>query len=321
MHTPVALVLFNRPDLTERVFAEIARVRPPTLLLVADGPRPNRPDDVAKCAAARAIVQRIDWPCEVIRNYSDVNLGCGRRTTSGMQWIFGQVDEAIVLEDDTVPCPSFFDFCEAMLERYRDDERVMHVSGDNWLAERPVAESYSFSRYCLSWGWASWRRAFRLYDPRMMQWPSVRETRWLEDLMTGDTRAVEFWRRIFDATFSDKVNTWDYQWLFTIWLHHGLSVIPCQNLVSHLGFDRNDTTHFQNSAGNPLNNLPTREMKFPLLHPAYMARDVEGDQLVFDQRIAPKRRSDIRSRLRHTFVNVLPSPLRKALVSLRTRLT
>ena len=133
MDTPVALIVFNRPDLTERVFAEARRARPSTLLLIADGPRAAQPTDVKKCAETRAIVERVDWPCEVLKNYSDVNLGCGLRESSGMTWIFEQVEEAIVLEDDTLPHPSFFPFCEAMLDRYRHDERVMHISGDNWL--------------------------------------------------------------------------------------------------------------------------------------------------------------------------------------------
>jgi hypothetical protein len=145
MHTPVGFIIFNRPDVTERVFGEIARAQPPQLLIVADGPRPERPGEAEKCAAARAIAERIDWPCDVLKNYSDVNLGCARRVSSGMIWIFEQVNEAIILEDDTLPDPTFFRFCEEMLEKYRDDERVMHISGDNWLlGEKQIAYSYFF---------------------------------------------------------------------------------------------------------------------------------------------------------------------------------
>jgi hypothetical protein len=323
MHTPVALIIFNRPDLTEQVFAAIARARPPKLLLIADGPRADRPDDGEKCAATRAVVERIDWDCDVLRNYSEVNLGCGRREASGMIWIFEQVEEAIVLEDDTLPDPSFFPFCEALLEKYRDDERVMHISGDNWLPDRKALPcSYTFSRYCLSWGWAGWRRAFRLYDPEIKLWPTVRDTPWLADLL-GDPRAVEHWQKIFDLTHAgmDNVDTWDYQWLFSIWLHHGLSILPDRNLISNLGFNREDAAHLTGGADDRRNKAGTEEMLFPLTHPAGMVRDVEGDQLMFDQSIRPRRQRGLYAAVRQECVDALPGPLRQSLSSLKSRLS
>ena len=132
MRTPVVFIIFSRPDLTARVFAEIARARPEKLLVIADGPRPDREGEDAKCAATRAIIERVDWPCEILKNYSNVNLGCGHRPATGLRWVFEQVEEAIILEDDCVPHPTFFRFCEELLEHYRDDERVMHISGDNF---------------------------------------------------------------------------------------------------------------------------------------------------------------------------------------------
>jgi hypothetical protein len=322
MHTPIAFLVFNRPDLTERVFAEIARVRPEKLLLIADGPRANRPDDLDKCAATRAIVERVDWDCEVLRNYSDVNLGCGRREASGMIWIFEQVEEAIILEDDTLPHSTFFPFCEEMLEKYRDDERVMHVSGDNWLSGQKVPpDSYSFSRYSLSWGWAGWRRAFRLYDPEIRLWPSVRDTSWLDGLL-GDSRAAEYWTKVFDLTHAgiDKVDTWDYQWLFTIWLHHGLSILPAQNLISNLGFNRADAAHLKGGGADPRNNAAIEPMRFPLKHPAHMVRDSEADQMMFDQFISPLAEGSLHSRVRNKVVERIPSPIRRSLSSLKSKL-
>ncbi|MEO8260458.1 MAG: glycosyltransferase family 2 protein [Acidobacteriota bacterium] len=321
MHTPVALIVFNRPDLTARVFAEVARARPPKLLLIADGPRAGRPDDLAKCAATRAIVERVDWDCEVVKAYSEVNLGCGRREASGMIWIFEQVEEAIILEDDTLPNPSFFPFCEALLEQYRDDERVMHISGDKWIATpNPGPASYTFSRYCLSWGWAGWRRAFRHYDPAMKLWPTVRDTSWLLDLL-GDERAVEHWKKIFDLTHAgiDNVDTWDYQWLFTIWLHHGLAILPGENLISNLGFNRADAAHLTGGEGDSRNQAPTREMSFPLSHPAGMVRDRDADQLMFDQNILPRRQRRLYDTVRNGCVGLLPVPLRQSLSALKAR--
>ena len=127
---PVALIVFNRPDLTAQVFAAIRNARPAKLFVIADGPR-NRAEEEA-CRAARKAAQLVDWECEVKTNFSDTNLGCGRRPASGLDWVFRQTEEAIILEDDCLPAPSFFSFCESLLEHYRHDARVMHIGGCNF---------------------------------------------------------------------------------------------------------------------------------------------------------------------------------------------
>ena len=168
---PVVLIIFNRPKLTEVVFQAIREAKPPKLFLVADGPRPNRPDDIPRCAAARKVVEKVDWDCEVLRNYADENMGCGCRPASGITWVFSQVEEAIILEDDCVPSPSFFPFCQELLDRYRTDERVMHIGGMNWQSgHRRSPFSYFFSKYPQCWGWATWRRAWAHYDFTMRYW-------------------------------------------------------------------------------------------------------------------------------------------------------
>lgn len=132
LQTPVAFLIFNRPDTTARVFEEIRRARPPKLLVVADGPRFNHFGEAEKVAATRAIVEQVDWPCEVLKNYAETNLGCKRRVSSGFDWVFQTAEEAIILEDDCLPHPTFFRFCEEVLEKYRDDKRGLHISGDNF---------------------------------------------------------------------------------------------------------------------------------------------------------------------------------------------
>lgn len=146
--TPVAFLVFNRPDTTIRVFEEIRRARPPKLLVVADGARADRPGEAEKCAQVRAIVEQVDWECGVLKNYADDNMGCKRRISSGLDWVFANVEEAIILEDDCLPHPSFFRFCEELLRRYRDDERVMMISGDNFqFGKKRTDYSYYFSKY------------------------------------------------------------------------------------------------------------------------------------------------------------------------------
>lgn len=274
MKTPVALIIFNRPDTTERVFAGIAQARPPKLLVVADGPRADHPGEDERCAAARAIVERVDWDCEVLTSYSDVNLGCRRRVSSGLNWVFSLVDEAIILEDDCLPHPTFFRFCEELLERYRDDERIMHISGNNFqLGHKHTHYSYYFSRYNHIWGWSSWRRAWRFYDVEMKLWPEFRDGRWLQDIL-DDSGAAAYWARCFQAAYEDKVNSWDYQWTFACWTQGGLSVLPNVNLISNIGSGA-DSTH--TADGSWFTGLPVEAMRFPLQHPPFVVRDVQAD--------------------------------------------
>ena len=123
-------MVFNRPDTTKQVFETIRKARPAQLFVAADGPRENRPDEAEKCAEVRRIVDNgIDWDCKVHRLYRDKNLGCKIACSSAIDWFFEHVDEGIILEDDTLPHPTFFQFCEELLKRYRDDERIMLISG------------------------------------------------------------------------------------------------------------------------------------------------------------------------------------------------
>ena len=284
MRTPVLFMVFNRPEPSARVFEAIARAKPSKLLVLADGPREGRSGEREQCEAVRRIVDRVDWDCEVLRNYSDVNLGCGRRVSSGLEWAFEECPELIILEDDTVPHPSFFRFCEEMLARYRDDERVMHISGNQLRSEqlRDVEHSYYFSQYDHIWGWATWRRAFRHYDFEMKHWPTLRETSWLADLFDDEPSAL-WWRSYLDVVHkADRslYDSWDAQWAYTLWVQHGLSVTPTVNMVTNIGWGA-DATH-TNSSDNPLGQLPLEEMTFPLAHPSHMVVNREADVAAFE---------------------------------------
>ncbi|MFN2577932.1 MAG: glycosyltransferase family 2 protein [Pyrinomonadaceae bacterium] len=279
MKTPVALFIFNRPETTSRVFAEISKARPPKLLVIADGPRADPPGEAATCAVTRAIVEKIDWDCEVFTNFSEVNLGCGLRLASGIDWVFQTTEEAVILEDDCLPCPTFFRFCDELLARYRNDERVMMISGNNFQSghTRPHY-SYYFSRYPNTWGWACWRRAWQYFDRDMKLWPTLMDTDWLIDIL-GDQVAAAHWRQVFSSAITDNVGIWDYQWLFSCWVQNGLSITPGVNLVSNIGFG-NSATHTKADVSS-IGELPTEEMSFPLRHPPHMLRDRNADGLLF----------------------------------------
>lgn len=277
MKTPVALIIFNRPDLVARMLTALAAARPEKLLVIADGPRADRPDDVEKCAAARRMIERVDWDCEVLTNYSEINLGCGRRPQTGIDWVFEQVEEAIILEDDCWPHPSFFRFCEEMLAHYRDDERVMMISGYNFFGQsRSPHQSYYFSYLGSTWGWATWRRAWQLNDPDLQKWPLVVETKLIEQLFP-DPVHTRYWYDVFARIQDGRLpDAWDYQWQLACWFHSGYRIFPETNLIANEGF-REDATH--TFGQNPYDNeaLP---MAFPLRHPPFTVRAFEADQQI-----------------------------------------
>jgi hypothetical protein len=276
IETPIAFLIFNRPDTTLRVFKEIAKVRPPKLLVIADGPRSSHLNEADKCVATRAIINQVDWDCEVLTNYSDTNLGCKKRVSSGLDWVFNMVEKAIILEDDCLPHPSFFRFCEELLDYYKDDERVMHISGDNFqFGYKRTNHSYYFSRYSHVWGWASWRRAWQYYDVDIKLWEIIKEGNWLTDIL-GDQKAATSWEQIFQSVYDGKIDTWDYQWLFACWLQSGLAILPNSNLISNIGFGI-DATH--TTGGSEFANMPVEAMEFPLKHPRFILRNTQADQL------------------------------------------
>ncbi|MEY2486510.1 MAG: hypothetical protein QOH39_2158 [Verrucomicrobiota bacterium] len=278
LNTPVALIAFRRPQFTERVLQAIGRVQPRTMLVFADGPRPGNAGDIEACRATRALVDGLDWDCEVLKQYSDVNLGCGRGPATAIDWIFSQVPEAIILEDDCLPDPSFFHFCEEMLERYRNDERVMHIGGSTYQrGTLPVPYSYFFSCFNGAWGWATWRRAWKFFDLSVKRWPLLRDTTWLTDILE-DKKAVGIWAKEFAEAYNrgGEVGYWDHQWTFACWANSGLSVRPNRNLVSNIGCCENATNTL--SAADPRANLPAGEMTFPLIHPPMVLQNRELDR-------------------------------------------
>ena len=308
--TPVALIIFRRPDLTARVLDAIAQVRPRTLLVVADGPRPDHPTDPELCAAARSVIDRVDWDCNIIRNYSDVNLGCGHRPATGISWVFEQVEDAIILEDDCVPHPSFFFFCQMLLDRYRDDERIMHIGGSTY---RPglmsTSSSYYFSQFNGAWGWATWRRAWRYFDASLKLWPELRNTSWLSDLLE-DEAAVRYWTQAFDGAYErgGDVSYWDHQWTFACWANSGLSIVPHVNLVSNFGCGPHGTHTLME--GDPIGQVPAHQMAFPLTHPSSVLQNRTADREFLRQVILPRLPGTPPSRLRRLASRVAPESIK-----------
>lgn len=274
------LVVHARPDTTAEVVRAVLTARPAKLLVVADGPVPGDAEQAERCEAARAAVEDAAWECEVLTSYASENLGVKRRVETGLDWAFDLVDEAIVLEDDCMPHPSFFGFCDELLGRYRDDSRVLSISGNNFGAGADNTDaSYFFSRYPLIWGWATWRRAWRLYEPTFAAWPALRGSGWLESIF-GDPRVVQYWTYIFEQRRAQD-DAWDGAWLFASWLAGGLSAVPCRNLVTNVGF-RDDATNTRTEFRGLFSDVPAVAIESPLRHPVRVERDVEADAFLED---------------------------------------
>jgi hypothetical protein len=265
--------------LTKEVFAAIAAARPGKLFVVADGPR--FPEEAEKCQAARSVIDHVDWDCKVVRNIADQNLGCRKRIVSGLNWVFSQVDEAIILEDDCVPHQSFFTFCDMLLAHYRSDERVMEIGGCNYQSGRSRTEySYYFSKYSHTHGWATWRRAWQYFDESITAWPQLKETG-VWNLLCDDEVERKYWGSIYDMIHDGTIKTsWDYQWQLARWRQRGLTIVPNVNLVSNIGFGP-QATHTR-WKWKSLAQLPTEDIG-SIRHPPSIIRHQEADRNMFQK--------------------------------------
>ncbi|WP_342550764.1 hypothetical protein MKX57_03180 [Lysinibacillus sp. FSL M8-0216] len=274
MKKPVAFIIFNRPDTTAIVFEEIRKYAPDQLFVIADGPRAHKKDEAQLCEKTRAVLQ-VNWDCDVTYIYSEENLGCRKRISSGLDEVFSYVEDAIILEDDCVPHEDFFAYCEDLLDYYKDDEKIMAISGNNFQTDDfEIEESYYFSIFPHCWGWATWRNSWGKMDVEMKSWPNYKVSGDFDQLCY-DVFFKEYWTTIYNDTYLGKIDTWDYQWTYSCWYHKGLAILPNKNLVSNIGF-RENATH-TTSENKLLENLPTFKMNFPLKHPTCIKINFEAD--------------------------------------------
>ena len=281
LNAAVLLIVHRRPEQTRRVFDAIARARPRRLFVAADGPA--TPADREACELTRAAVQQVDWDCDVAYDFSDGNLGLDTRVTSALNWVFASADSVVVLEDDCLPHERFFTFCSSMLERYREDTRIMHVSGECYRATREGDCSYLFSKYPLAWGWATWSRAWSLFDLQMRTWPRFRtqpETRALFDSDDERRYWVSTFERVHQNAKAMKPGCWDYAWYYAC-MTNGLSIHPAVNLVSNIGYGRLASHTFDASE---LSNRGVQSLEEELRHPEWVVRDRQADLDTFDRR-------------------------------------
>ncbi|MEW5803375.1 MAG: glycosyltransferase family 2 protein [bacterium] len=289
--TPVLFLTFNRPETTGKVFEAIRKARPLRLFVAADGPRPHRPGEGERCQKTREIVTAVDWNCEVRTLFRKENLGCKASVSSAIDWFFEHVKEGIILEDDCWPCQEFFWFCQMLLERYRDDKRVMMISGTNYLFDQvSIDESYFFSKYYAIWGWATWKRSWELYDRKVSHWLTHKRKKSLTWLYPS-REIVKFYTGMFDAVYNDKINTWDIQWCYSCIFNNGLAIVPAANLISNIGIEG---THTGRKPSRFI-QMPVRAMNLNAIrHPRNVTPHILCDTVTFRNVLSstggPKRR-------------------------------
>ena len=281
LEIPILLLIYNRPRLTQLVFNEISKEKPTRFFIAADGPKFGDEYDKKMCKETRKIIEKIDWECDLSILFREQNLGCRIAVSSAIDWFFENVEEGIILEDDCLPHPSFFKYCEELLSWYENNNQIMIISGNNLqFGLQRGAYSYYFSRSPHTWGWATWRRAWQSYDGDMKLWPYLRKTHWLEDIL-ANARYAKLFNRLFNRTYSGLLDTWDYQWVYSIWIRNGITILPNVNLVSNIGFGEDAThTKVKNSV---YANIPIEKMNFPLQHPLEIRLDYDADRYYYEQ--------------------------------------
>ncbi len=272
---PVLFLIFNRPDTERKVFEIIKKVKPKHLFVAADGPRRNRKDDIERCIEARKIIDEgINWDCKVHKLYRKENLGCKIAVSSAIDWFFENVEEGIILEDDCLPDTSFFEYCSVLLKKYRDNSKIMHIGSNNFQDKNTRGtESYYFSKYPLIWGWATWRRAWKMYDISLSS----------NSTETGSIRKIQYlnlldrlyWNSLFWCVKNNLINTWDYQWVYSIWSNCGICITPNANLVINIGIG-NESTHTKRT-NKMIDRMKLEQIK-KIIHPKRISINSEADQ-------------------------------------------
>lgn len=242
---PILVIGFNRPDLLSQVLQRLREVEASSIYLAVDGPRPTKSGEEARVQACRDLASTIDWPCEVHTLFQDSNLGCGVGVSTAISWFFSHVERGIILEDDIIADPTFFEFCSELLDRYEHDERVFAVTGCNFVpaeAQSHPEDAYRFSRVAHIWGWATWRRSWDAYRLDIAGWRRDLPPRKLWRSGGSSLSGALFWAMTFELMARKQVDTWDAQLVFAAMRSDQLIATCNTNLVDNIGFGA-DATH------------------------------------------------------------------------------
>lgn len=276
--TAVVFCVFNRLDTTKKVFEKIREAKPPRLYIVSDAARDSVIGEKEIVANVRNYIeQNIDWECQVHKNYAPTNMGCGRRISSGISWVFETEEQAIILEDDCVPTQSFFRYCQEMLNYYKSDERIMMISGNNPFSKHYQSEEdYLFSKVPFIWGWATWRRAWKLYDYDLKTFPDNKRNKIFKHIFP--IKAYWTYMAEFESLYRHKFDTWDYQLMYAGIIHDKLNIVPAESHVFNIGFYE-ESTHTSKSPKWLIQDI--KEVVFPIKYRKEIKWDDQFDKQYF----------------------------------------
>lgn len=279
MRTPVLFLIYNRPEYTQKVFEAIRKAKPEKLYISADGPRLDKIGDTKLCDETRRIISHVDWSCELKTLFRDTNLGCKLGMSGGINWFFEYVEEGIILEDDCLPNESFFKFCDILLNKYRNENKVMMISGSNPATSVILKDSYFFSRFYHIWGWATWKRAWAKFDINISSWPKFKKEKFLERVFPHNLKNRLFIKRMFDDAYGNKnCSVWSLQWTYACLVNNALAILPRCNLISNIGpVGTHEMNHDQLF-------LETKEVAFDnFSHPSEIKIDQNIEDLLFEK--------------------------------------
>lgn len=279
MKTPVLFLVYNRPEYTKKVFEAIRKVRPEKLFISADGPRLGKIGDTKLCEETRKIIGQVDWSCEVKTIFRDKNLGCKLGMIGGISWFFEHVEEGIILEDDCLPNESFFIFCEILLNKYRNKDKVMMISGSNPATSVVLKDDYFFSRFYHIWGWATWKRAWEKFDINISNWQRLKKEKFLESIFPNNLKNQLFIGRMFDDAYgNEKCSVWSLQWTYACLVNNAFAILPRCNLINNIGpIGTHEMNHNQLF-------LETKEVDFNnFSHPREIKIDQNIEDLLFEK--------------------------------------
>ena len=275
---PILFMVFNRPDLTKKVFAKIKKYKPEKLYIACDGPRKENVTDLVLNQEVKDIFKNINWKCKVYKSYSKNNLGIKKRTVKSYRWFFSKEEKGIIFEDDCLAHPDFFKYCEILLEKYKNEKKILMINGNNFQdGKRRGKYSYYFSEYYSTYGWAGWRRTLKNYDENMRSWPQWKKSNdWKKFQKKFYNKEATYWNEIFDKTYKGIIKTWDYQLMLSLWQNKHVVITPNKNLTSHIGLGVNATNSTSKKAGIPLSPIG-----FPLKHPLKIRVSEKADRYSF----------------------------------------
>lgn len=296
--TPILFLIFNRPDSTKLVFESIRSIKPAKLYIAADGARKHKVGEDLLCKETRSIIDLIDWECEIKTLLRTENLGCKIAVSSAIDWFFENEEQGIILEDDCLPNESYYNYCETLLNYYASDERIMHISGNNFQDGNVRGNgSYYFSNYNHIWGWATWKRAWKAYNVDL-SFLTETEIETLIEKQFDTKKERLFWNNIFKKVINKTIGTWDYQWTYAVWKNNGLSILPNKNMIANIGFNNNGT-HTSGVDILGLSNMKTFSIS-NIIHPTEIEINKKADKYGLDHYFNPSKFFYLYKKIIHT---------------------